>query len=316
MFWPQLSFLLFYLSSLSLLSFARADSLTDQVEAFLQPRLQTAESKLPDESPIPIILERPDPETFFLRYAFGLQRHARKLLTESQAVELAAVINSHSSAQSRWHDERNTLRCKYNQVLWLYAAADEKAAAQLRSELSEWMDLRMRWTQQEHLAQYRFARAVWNVLTPDQQFKLIAGEWKAFAKMDTGHSRGDATGKLITRALGKPDHPEVFDTMVSEWIQTRAPLQDAVLKHENEERRIVFAMDLNSEALAYQASVAATEAYANLYLAEADAFRRIVRNAYEDPNPGCAKAAADAWNEAPRRFEENASELIQLLTKP
>ncbi len=313
---PQLSSLLFCLSLLWLPSSAWAESLTEQVEAFLQPRLLTVENTLPDTSATSIILERPDPGTYFLRYAYGLKRHANQLLATSQAIQLTEVIEAHSSAQSRWHDERNALRCKYNQVLWLYAAADEEAAAPLRTELSEWMRLRMNWTQQEHLAQYRFARAVWRVLTPDQQSKLLAGEWKGYAKMDTGHSRGDATGKLIRRALGKPDHPEVFDAMVSEWSQARAPLQEAVLQYEHQERRIVFAMDLNSEALVDQTNQAATKAYARLYLAEADAFRRIIRNAYTDPQSGCAKAAAEAWKEAPRRFEENASELIQLLTTP
>lgn len=60
-------------------------------------------------------------------------------------------------------------------------------------QAAEWMRLRMIWTQQEHLAQYRFAREVWDVLTPEQQQKLISGEWKHHAKQDTGHTRGDAT---------------------------------------------------------------------------------------------------------------------------
>lgn len=59
---------------------------------------------------------------------------------------------------------------------------------ELRKQLNEWMRLRVIWIQQEHLAQYRFARAVWGELTPEQQQKLISGEWKSFAKQDTGHN--------------------------------------------------------------------------------------------------------------------------------
>ena len=55
---------------------------------------------------------------------------------------------------------------------------------------------------------------------------------------------------------------------------------------------------------------------AALYAAEADATRRIVRAAYHDPSARCAKAAADAWGEAQKRFAAGAPELLKLLSKP
>lgn len=290
------------------------DASPDQVLAFLQPRVQPIETGTVDETAVLAILERPDPGTFFLRYAFGIQRHAAKLLTEGQADRLAKVVEVHSPTHTRWHDERNSLRCKYNEVLWKYAGADESDAPVLRRKLADWMHVRMLWTEQEHLAQYRFACDVWGVLDGDQGKMLLAGEWKAYAKQDTGHTRGDATGRIITRALGKPDDRAAFEKSLTEWSKTRVPLHTAVSESESRERRIVFAMDLNSEAMAIEANRAATVAYSRLYLSEADAIRKIVQVSYKDPKGICEKAAEEAWSEAPKRFEAGAAELIQLLT--
>lgn len=292
---------------------AFADSLSHRVETFLEPRQQIAESDPVDATKLAAILARPDPGTFFLRYAFGLKQHAKKLLSTEQATRLLDVIDVHTPAHSRWHDERNTLRCRWTQLMWHYAAASDDKAPKLRAELAEWMRLRMAWTQQEHLAQVRFARAVWQVLKPEQQAKLIAGEWKPYAKQDTGHTRGDATAKIITRALGKPDDKTAFEAAVTVWSQKRVVLHATLEEAENRERRIVFAMDLNSESMAHAASKDATEAYAALYSAEADAIRAIVQAAYRDPMPLCEKAATEVWNEATKRFHVGASDLIQLL---
>ena len=64
------------------------------------------------------------------------------------------------------------------------------------------------------------------------------------------------------------------------------------------------------------AAVTATDAYAKLYLAEADAVRRLVRAGYADAAAGCDRAAAEAWAEAPKRFAPGAADLIRLLSPP
>ena len=183
----------------------------------------------------------------------------------------------------------------------------------MRAELETWMRLRIAWTEQEHLAQYRFARDVWNVLTPEQRGKLLAGEWRQFAKQDTGHTRDDFTEKTIVRALGKPDDKAAFDSAIAAWSKQRAPLHAAVMEAENNERLIVFAMDLNSEPMAQAASLKANTTFSTLCLAEGDAFRRIVQAAYRNPSARCVKATTEAWDEARRRFHAGAPELIQLL---
>ena len=291
-------------------------TLPEQVESFLQPRLQSVSLDEAKPAAIDTIFSRPDPGTFFLRYAFGLKQYAKKLLTVDQARQLADVIERHSPSHSRWHDERNMLRCKFNERMWHYAAASKAEAPELRSELEAWMRRRMLWTQQEHLAQYRFARDVWSGLDTSQQTKLIAGEWKDYVKQETGHTRSNATGKIITRALGKPDDKIAFEAAVADWSKQRVPLHSVVVESENRERRIVFAMDLNCESLANEASLAANSAYSSLYLAEADATRFIVQTAYVDPKPRCARAAVEAWSEAEKRFEHGATELMQLLLTP
>lgn len=292
------------------------DLVTSRVELLLQSRLLTPSIARSEPNAADSILARPDPGTSVLYYAFGLKRHAGEILSDEQALRLNAVIDQHSPSHRRWHDERNTLRCKYHERLWHYAAADASRRAGLRRELEDWMSLRMKWTQQEHLAAYRFALDVWGLLTGEQQTKLIRGEWKAYAKQETGHTRGNATAKTIVRALGKPDDQPAFDQAVADWSMKHTPLHAAVHSTENAERRIVFAMDLNTESLVYQAAIAATDAYSQLYLAEAEAVRRIVQQGYREPLAGCRNSAQEAWSEAAQRFHVGAPELIQMLQIP
>ncbi len=287
--------------------------LAQRLEVFLQPRRQTLGVALVDEQKLAAIRARADPGTFFLRYAFGLKLHANELLAEPQQRQLLAVLDRHTPANLRWHDERNTLRCKWNEWMWFYAAASDGEAPALRVQLLEWMRLRMIWTEQEHLAQFRFARAVWDILTPEQQSHLLAGGWKAFAKQDTGHTRGDFMERIVTRALGKPDDQAALDSAIADWSKQRAPLHAALTQAEDDERCIVFAMDLNSESMAHAASLGENAAFSALYIAEADAMRRVVQGAYRDPSNRCVKAAADAWAEAPKRFAAGAAELLRVF---
>lgn len=305
---------IFLITTLTAASAENGD-LTRRLEAFLQPRLQAADAAAPDNSKLTTILARPDPGTFLLRYAFALKQHAKKLLTEEQRSRLLTVLDRHTPAHSRWHDERNTLRCKWTELMWLHAA-NEAEAPKLRKQLGECMRLRMIWTQQEHLAQYRFARAVWEVLTPEQQQRLLAGEWKTYAKQDTGHTRGDATVKIIARALGKPDDQAALDAAIASWAKQREPLHAALTVAENDERRIVFAMDLNSESMAHEANARVIAAYTALYNAEADAIRRIVQVSYREAGTRCKNAATVAWSEAGKRFSAGAADLLQLLSGP
>ncbi|MCB1077104.1 MAG: hypothetical protein KDM64_04655 [Verrucomicrobiae bacterium] len=260
------------------------------------------------------VLQRPDPGTFFSRYIFGLKRHSQALLTPEQAARLEAVIAERSPIGQRWHDERNTLRCRFNEVMWHYAGAPEgEAAAALRTELAGWMDLRMAWTLREHLAAHDFDREVWTLLVADQQRHLLAGDWQRYAKLDTGHARGNATAKVITRALGPPDHPEAFAEALAAWETERLPLHQRLADAEAAARRVGFAMDRNSAAVIRSLTETANAAYAALYLAEADATRRLVRVGYDDPEAKCRQAAKDAWAEAKERFQAGASELISVI---
>lgn len=156
------------------------------------------------------------------------------------------------------------------------------------------MRLRVAWTEQEHMAQYRLACAAWDVLTAEQRRRLLGSEWKEFAKQDTGHTQADFTNAIMTRALGKPDNGEAFEKAVAAWAKERARLHAAFIEAYRRERLIVFAMDINSGAMAHGANVAANAAFAELYLAEANAFRCIVQEAYVNPQARCARAAEAA----------------------
>lgn len=296
---------------------APATPLLSKVQALLPPEPMTdpvsTEEVMRIES---LVMGRPDPETFFSRYIFGLKRHAAVLLTPDQAKQLETVIANRSPIGQRWHDERNTLRCKYNEVMWRYANAPEAKAASLRAELEGWMKLRMEWTLREHMAAHEFNTVVWKLLTAEQQKHLLAGDWKRYAKLDTGHTRGNATGKIIIRALGKPDHAAAFAKALEEWETERERLHLALNKAEEAARRTGFALDINSLALIRKLTERADAGYAALYLAEVDAMRRLVRAGYDDPTAKCESAARVAWAEACERFQPGASALIRLIEHP
>ncbi len=295
----------------------RATPLQSRVAELIEPRLAAAAEAPADAGAVTtVILSRPDPETFFNRYIFGLQRNAAKLLRPEQATRLKEIIAQRSPSNLRWHDERNTLRCRFNEVMWRYAAASAPDAPALRAELTEWMRLRMAWTLQEHLADYEFGRVVWEILDPAQRKHLLAGNWKSYAKLDTGHARDNATGKIITRALGKPDNADAFTLALGEWNKQREALHRALQTAENNERRVGFAMDVNSPGLFRALAEKSNAAYAVLYIAEAEATRRLVQAGYNDSEARCAKAAAEAWSEAPKRFQAGAAELISIISKP
>ena len=263
---------------------------------------------------IATILARPDPETFFSRYVFGLQRAGAHLLEPAQLAALNSLITRYAPQRTRWHDERNTLRCKFNEVMWRYAGAAESEAAALRAELTRWMELRMAWTLREQLLYHEQDAAVWALLDPVQRQHILAGDWKAHVKLTTGHQRENATARLINKALGPPDRPADFEQAAAYWNGERKPLHHILLKAENTARRAGFAMDLNSVALVTTVTVAANDAYARLYLTEADAYRKMVQLGYDDPSAACAEAALAAWEEAPQRFTAGAAELIRLLS--
>jgi len=308
------------LSLVVLLSAASAmrgeQDLIAAVAARLPPSVEnagTADSAAAADA-IAAILARPDPETFFSRYVFGLQRAGAQLLEPAQFAALNNLITRYAPQRTRWHDERNTLRCKFNEVMWRYAGAAESEAAALRTELTRWMELRMAWTLREQLLYYELDAAVWALLDPAQRQHILAGDWKAHVKLTTGHQRENATARLIKKALGPPDRPADFEQAVAYWNGERKPLHHILLKAENTARQVGFAMDLNSVALINKVTVAANDAYARLYLTEADAYRRIVQQSYDDPAAACAQAAAAAWQEAPERFTAGAAEMIKLLS--
>jgi len=263
---------------------------------------------------IATILARPDSGTFFSRYVFGLQGAGAPLLEPAQLEALKALIARYAPLRTRWHDERNTLRCKFNEVMWRYAGADERAAATLRLELARWMELRMEWTLREQLLYHELDAAVWALLHPAQRQHILAGDWKSHVKLTTGHQRENATTRIILKALGMPDRPAEFEQAAADWNSERKPLHHLLLQAEHTARRVGFAMDLNSSALVSHAIIAANAAYARLYLAEADAYRKLVQAGYNDPGTLCAKAALAAWQEAPRRFTTGAAEMIELLS--
>lgn len=265
------------------------------------------------EQVIATVLARPDPETFFNRYVFALQRESAKLLTPAQAKSLETLLARYAPLRARWHDERNTLRCKFNEVQWQYAAASEAEAPALRAELHRWMALRMEWSLREELLYHELDRAVWALLDQTQRAHILTGDWRDHAKMTLGHERANATRRLIEKALGAPAESAEFGRANELWEKERAPLHQSLRLAEETARKVGFAMDLNSPALIEVVTTRANDAYARVYLAEADAYRRLVQAGYPHPERASQTAAQESWSEAPRRFTRGAADLIAAL---
>ena len=83
---------------LFLVTTALADTLPQRIESYLQPRLHSPASSRVDATKLAAILARPDPGTFFLRYAFGLKQQAKQLFNAKRAKRLFLVIDTHIHA--------------------------------------------------------------------------------------------------------------------------------------------------------------------------------------------------------------------------
>jgi hypothetical protein len=257
---------------------------------------------------------RPDPLTSFETFIFGIQRHSARLLTPEQSKRWEELLARHTPVTSRWHDERNLVRCLFERVRWDYAIADDARAAGAKREMERWLDLRMAWMFEEEIAHDRFCRDAWKILTDEQRRKILAGEWDGQVKKSTGHSYALWADRIVTRALGKPQNKVAFDRAAAAQKNAYAAPHDRYTAAATRHRRVSFAMDVNSEEMVIASWREVDRTFRVIVLAEAEAIRVLCRAGYpsSDLAAKTGKAKAAIWRQALERFQA-AQELVKLI---
>tara|TARA_R110002049_G_scaffold78064_3_gene199194 strand:+ start:386 stop:1357 length:972 start_codon:yes stop_codon:yes gene_type:complete len=222
-----------------------------------------------------------DPESQFGRLLFALARPGTKVLSKDQLVKVADLIAARQAAPVNWHDVRNIVRVQAMLLLFPHAIASDPAeVARVRSEWEAWTDLRQAYMLQEFVAQERFQRAFWAILTPEQKQQIIAGELDSKYKKSTGHSRGFFADRIVTRALGKPDHPDAFESATSAWRAKWEQVQESMEQQARFNRQREFAMDTADESFAVASWPDQAQAFREFAEAERDAIRDLVQAGY------------------------------------
>ena len=259
----------------------------------------------------------PDPESQFGRLLFALARPGTKVLSEDQLVKVADLIAARQAAPVNWHDVRNIVRVQAMLLLFPHAIATDPAeVARVRSEWEAWTDLRQAYMLQEFVAQERFQRAFWTILTPEQKQQITAGELDSKYKKSTGHSRGFFADRIVTRALGKPDHPDAFETATSAWRAKWEQVQESMAHQARFNRQREFAMDAADGAFAVATWPDQAQAFREFAEAERDAIRDLVQAGYGVDDPLKEKVALlmkTQRTEMREKYRDHGSDLLHRM---
>ncbi|MCF7848010.1 MAG: hypothetical protein K9M45_04105 [Kiritimatiellales bacterium] len=231
--------------------------------------------------PVPAeVFKRRDPETKFGSFVYSINRRSGKLLSPGQAKAMDAVIEKHKADKNRYHDERNSVRCRFLVCMWEYAGASNSKAKLKRKELEQWFELWMAWRLQENMVSYHFAADAWNVLDAEQRQKLLAGEWDEYVKKNTGHTRLYRADKLVRQALGAPKDKGRFENVSNDWKPKFDAAREGFMEHEVRERRIMFSQDLIDEQMIAGAWQEQVPVWHKMFMTECDAVRDLCQSSY------------------------------------
>lgn len=258
-----------------------------------------------------------DPGTQFGYVVFSLARKGTGILSAEQLKQMEAVIATRRDSPVNWHDVRNVVRVQAMLLLFPHALATEESELEsIRAEWNAWTDLRQAFMFQEFIAQERFQRAAWSILTTQQKEMLLSGALDAKLKKSTGHSRAFFADRIVQRALGKPDHAEAFALKVDEWRTQWNGVQRAADDAAKFDRQREFAMDLADEdfaVAAWQTDAPVFRAWAE---AERDAIRDLVQAGYEidaDLHERVARLVGEQRAEMPGKYRGHAADLLRRL---
>lgn len=194
-------------------------------------------------------LQDRDPETSATSYLHGIKRHAARLLTPDQTSRWNALLESRLPELQRLHDERNVLRGIFFSKAWELPLAKPENLEVTRTELNSWLQVWLDLTFQERIAHHRLFIEAMVILDPKQREALARGEWDAHVKKSTGHQRAYFGDRIVTRALGKPNHPQKFQEHSSLLEKEHRIIQKRLLDAEQRWRRLTTTQPTVSEDL-------------------------------------------------------------------
>ncbi len=258
-----------------------------------------------------------DPKSKFGYIVFSVARHQKKLLTEDQSRTVDGLIDARQKNPLNWHDLRNIVRVHAVMELWDFATSEDKNSAEkYRKSWDQWTDLRIDYMFEEFVDKERFQRAVWEVLTSEQRAKLLSGEWDEYLKKSTGHGRLYSAPKQVTRALGKPENPEAFETAAKKWEERWTPMLEKYQAASKFQQQREFSMDLADEKFAVASWQKYAEEFREFITMERDAIRELVQVGYApgvELNDKVAGTQAQLRAQMIEKYSDKAGSFLKLL---
>lgn len=265
--------------------------------------------------------EMEDPQSTFGYTAFSIYRHRDKLLTPTQRKSFEALLESKSTRDVDWHDVRNIVRIRALIELWKYAEeTDPEMVTQRKNTWESWTDQRMDYMLQEFVANEKYQRSVWNLLSEDQIRKLRAGEWDEYLKKKTGHQQLFSADKQLKKILGQPKHQQAFEEVVEKWKIRWEAMREKIRAASLMQRKAEFSKDLATEpfVLHLWADGYAVQ-FRNFATHERDVIRELLQAGYDLDEATRAKLVAyrdSLKKKTLKKFADSPAELLKVLGEP
>ncbi|WP_146456073.1 hypothetical protein [Rubripirellula tenax] len=178
------------------------------------------------------------------------------------------------------------------------------------------MDIRLEYMAQESRLQERFFRAVWNILTKQQQVELIAGDYDSFVKKNMGHQRAFSSDKQVRKAFGDPSGVDASTRVAETRRKKYAEGYVGYSRAAEVVRRAELAFDLIDRPLYHSAVSEMHRHFRTICMLDFDARRAIYQSGYDlssrDPQADAVKAAKPLWKKAEKQYT-HAVELLAMF---
>jgi hypothetical protein len=163
--------------------------------------------------------KRPVPAGPFRSYLSRLLKDKKSPLTTEKRAAFEKVRDQFKPEKERLHDEYNIARMERMMCGWRYTRASDAEAPALKHELEQWLQLYLHCVADHEANTDRESRALWGILTPDQQHEIADLKWERYGKSEGGHSHAFFTAKIMRRAMGKLDaaSSDRFDKEAAKW---------------------------------------------------------------------------------------------------
>ncbi|MGB0580683.1 MAG: hypothetical protein ACPGVU_13350, partial [Limisphaerales bacterium] len=226
-----------------------------------------------------------DSQTKTMSFVHGIRRHAAKLLSPAQSEQLNRLLDSRATEIKRLHDERNVLRGFFFAKAWELPLGTPTKRRQVMSDLQSWLLVWMDITMHERIAHHRLCRDAFNVLSPEQRQKLVAGEWDEYVRKSTGHKRAYFGDRIVKRALGDPSDPVRFEVNSDHLAAEQAMIQTNLLNMEARWRQLSSQVPSVSDQMMVAEWYRTSDALGSFFLNQVTNIHVLCRAGYKLSDP-------------------------------